>query len=124
MEHNTYLYAAFLDDKQISNNARYFLQRFAQAKADKLTRKLSKQNRQSTENEIVEELTEMFEKKYLDHMETNFSLMNASDDDELSFKAWQSCKILRFIYNFRSRIKKKANNFFTVFNCSKTPRFS
>lgn len=51
------------------------------------------QNRQSTEMEMVDELTEMFEKKYLDHMETNFSLMNATGDDELSFKAWQSRKI-------------------------------
>lgn len=62
-------------------------------KAGKKARKLCTQDTQATEDELVDELTEIFEKKYLDHMESNYSVMTAAGYDELSFKAWQSCRL-------------------------------
>lgn len=89
VESNAHFPTDCLDDKQISNNARHFLQRLEQVKAEKTARGLSTQNTQATEDELVDELTEIFEKRFLDHMESNFSVGSVSYD-ELSFKAWQS----------------------------------
>lgn len=72
---------------------------------------------ESTENQIIDELTEMFEKKYLDQMDSSYSVMSASGDDELSFKAWQSCKNYSKLF--------LAESFLIVLRCffSEIPRF-
>lgn len=78
----------------ILNNVRSFLKRFEQAKAEKSAREIatSIQTIQPNEDEIIDELTDIFQKKYLDNVDMNFAVMSASCDDDLSFKAWQTCE--------------------------------
>lgn len=80
-----------LDDKYISQNVRIFLKCLEQMKMEKTAR--TQVPEETTEKELIDELTEMFEKKYLNHMDSSYSVMSASGDDELCFKAWQSCKV-------------------------------
>lgn len=80
----------YLDDKIISRNARFFLQRLEQAKEDKKKRQLTAQLTETIEDGIIEELTDMFQKKYNDTLESNFAVITATGDDEQSYKTWKS----------------------------------